>query len=599
MRKADLIRHLILHRFHRVFYDLHGAPPAADLRAGIVRIGGEPLVIPRHWLAGDPARRYLATAMVDAWRLTTRDPVRCGAGCASAWGGALRLGRLGDVYYHGEFFLSYDGGEDPAWPESADGSPDPVADFLQPRLATAFSTFCGAGDTAPEESVRFLVEFAEGIAAEICARFAPLDVTSSLTWLAAESPEAIAHLWNRLADEPALGAEAAPLLAALRTPEDQAREQAHLAPFQPFARVAGFDATPVGVIAWLRQHGASRRLLARLRYLPLPVLRDIATEWGSNARIDYAGPVRWLAHFLSVLHAHRTTVVDEDRIRLAAMIAATAGLCGVPAPGAAATASDPRELGFMPCDGQHTGFARLCQDMVQSLAADNPATATALADTLVSELLGATDETLALMREHASAVHDWINRGEQQSRLRPIDVRPDWQALMRGQQRWHAQFERHRGHFPTVPSGPARPTDEERVTWSVPCEAFVVDAFRVVPLASNQDLWDEGHAQEHCVSGYTGMCRSGHSVLFSIREAASGERLGTAEFQPRAGLWRLVQFRGLRNLQLMTREGLAQAPYEAVVAELAGRVNDSGKWPPWLPLDVSGAGIHDHRHAPR
>ena len=51
--------------------------------------------------------------------------------------------------------------------------------------------------------------------------------------------------------------------------------------------------------------------------------------------------------------------------------------------------------------------------------------------------------------------------------------------------------------------------------------------FEIVPLASAQDLVDEGNALSHCVGGYYDACRSGSTQILSLREA--GERAATIE----------------------------------------------------------------------
>jgi hypothetical protein len=75
--------------------------------------------------------------------------------------------------------------------------------------------------------------------------------------------------------------------------------------------------------------------------------------------------------------------------------------------------------------------------------------------------------------------------------------------------------------------------------------------WRVDELCTTEALKVEGRAMWHCVSGYTGRCRSGRSAIFSVRflkrEKAVVEALSVATIEVEQATRKIVQIRAPRN----------------------------------------------------
>lgn len=75
--------------------------------------------------------------------------------------------------------------------------------------------------------------------------------------------------------------------------------------------------------------------------------------------------------------------------------------------------------------------------------------------------------------------------------------------------------------------------------------------WRVDELCTTDALKAEGRAMQHCVSGYTGRCRSGRSAIFSVRflrrEKAVVEALSVATIEVEQATRKIVQIKAPRN----------------------------------------------------
>jgi hypothetical protein len=91
--------------------------------------------------------------------------------------------------------------------------------------------------------------------------------------------------------------------------------------------------------------------------------------------------------------------------------------------------------------------------------------------------------------------------------------------------------------------------------WDWVLDEGALGRWSFVELTSGQDLFREGQAMHHCVSGYAPRCASGDSAIVSVRH--NGTRRLTVEISARTRL--VVQARGPCNRQASTAEERAIA----------------------------------------
>lgn len=85
--------------------------------------------------------------------------------------------------------------------------------------------------------------------------------------------------------------------------------------------------------------------------------------------------------------------------------------------------------------------------------------------------------------------------------------------------------------------------------WSVPLHPVTVGDYTAVPLTCGRDLWEESIAMRHCADLYGERCKTGTSLVLSVRDAG-GKRRATIALELRKGDWALAHAVGPANRQL-------------------------------------------------
>jgi hypothetical protein len=89
----------------------------------------------------------------------------------------------------------------------------------------------------------------------------------------------------------------------------------------------------------------------------------------------------------------------------------------------------------------------------------------------------------------------------------------------------------------------------ESMKWNVPIHPITVGEYSAVPLTCGQDLWEESVAMHHCSDLYGERCRSGGTIVVSIRDF-EGNRCATFAIERKRGDWRLTHAVGPANRKL-------------------------------------------------
>lgn len=107
--------------------------------------------------------------------------------------------------------------------------------------------------------------------------------------------------------------------------------------------------------------------------------------------------------------------------------------------------------------------------------------------------------------------------------------------------------------------------DEGEGRWTAPLPCYQAGDLVLQALLDTQALKEEGRLMRHCVGSYSQACIQQRSLIYAVSRA--GERLGTLEMYAASPKeWRVVQFKGRRNLDLMylvRRNGSLYQHYEA------------------------------------
>lgn len=86
--------------------------------------------------------------------------------------------------------------------------------------------------------------------------------------------------------------------------------------------------------------------------------------------------------------------------------------------------------------------------------------------------------------------------------------------------------------------------------WDWTMDQAPIGTWSFIELTSGEDLFLEGQAMHHCVTGYAARCASGYSAIFSVR--LDDSRRITVEINPRTT--QLVQARGASNRKAQAEE---------------------------------------------
>jgi len=89
----------------------------------------------------------------------------------------------------------------------------------------------------------------------------------------------------------------------------------------------------------------------------------------------------------------------------------------------------------------------------------------------------------------------------------------------------------------------------ESLRWQVPLHPVTVGDFTALPLTCGRDLWEESIAMRHCADLYGERCKSGNSLILSVRDT-DGRRRATIALERRRGDWMLAHAVGPANRQL-------------------------------------------------
>lgn len=170
------------------------------------------------------------------------------------------------------------------------------------------------------------------------------------------------------------------------------------------------------------------------------------------------------------------------------------------------------------------------------------------------------------LRSDLQLIADWID-GSEAGFWQALPPKPSWKTLWRGQADWHRErdFAQRQRDEIAIAKGKS-PASGNR--WGSFSRSFRDGEWEAVDLTSGPDLKVEGEAMSHCVSSYSGQCRSGACRILSVRLA--GERVATLQLQPFRGNqpvswssadesceWRIVQNRGRFNAGISDPAALA------------------------------------------
>lgn len=114
-------------------------------------------------------------------------------------------------------------------------------------------------------------------------------------------------------------------------------------------------------------------------------------------------------------------------------------------------------------------------------------------------------------------------------------------VLLRLSDRWHAQQVERPGETTRDSLLPS--------SWTSALPRFELNGARFTALLTRIDLEEEGSLMQHCVASYARDCVEQRSHIYAV--SFQEERVGTLEMRKLDGRWRVKQFKGLRNHNLM------------------------------------------------
>lgn len=135
-------------------------------------------------------------------------------------------------------------------------------------------------------------------------------------------------------------------------------------------------------------------------------------------------------------------------------------------------------------------------------------------------------------------------------------------ALFRLSERWHAQQVERPGYMTWEDQLPS--------SWTSVLPLFESEGARFEALLTRMSLAEEGTLMQHCVASYARDCIEQRSLIYAV--SFRQERVGTLEMRRMNGQWRIKQFKGIRNYDLMetlTHPGsYLHIPYQEFLAAL-------------------------------
>jgi len=149
-----------------------------------------------------------------------------------------------------------------------------------------------------------------------------------------------------------------------------------------------------------------------------------------------------------------------------------------------------------------------------------------------------------------------------------------WLHIQRLSEKWHKQCARHDNYRLLInkyPSWNCAVADNQDA-WLAKISSR--SPFKIIPLTTPQQLWEESQLMNHCAITYLGSCISGTTRIFSLCDANNGERVCTVELSLHCGQWKLVQLKGKHNKELMYRSKLMADPLARALDILVTWHND-------------------------
>lgn len=157
-------------------------------------------------------------------------------------------------------------------------------------------------------------------------------------------------------------------------------------------------------------------------------------------------------------------------------------------------------------------------------------------------------------------VMDWLRMGRPQ--FDKNQKKMSWESIMRKQHEWHEQraIEEAQRQAELAVRWGRTPPKSRFFTWESLVGETAIGKYTVVPLTDSKQLYDEGQAMHHCVSGYDGFCNQGRSRIFGIREGDKPVATIELTWDANREAWFEGQNRGPCNMQVSS--GVAQVGKE-------------------------------------
>lgn len=162
-----------------------------------------------------------------------------------------------------------------------------------------------------------------------------------------------------------------------------------------------------------------------------------------------------------------------------------------------------------------------------------------------------------------SALQDMLDWFRLEGVALPVTVFKHPFPVLRGLSvRWHNAHREHR----------MVPAEDPRLyaTWTVSLPLFEHEGGQFRALLTSAELEAEGHLMQHCVAGYAKDCATHRCRIYAV--SFREQRVGTLEVRHFEGQWRVTQFKGLKNHNLMTAlthpDSLLHIPFQHFLAAL-------------------------------
>lgn len=181
------------------------------------------------------------------------------------------------------------------------------------------------------------------------------------------------------------------------------------------------------------------------------------------------------------------------------------------------------------------------------------------------EVLAQSDELPALFSQ-LSEVMDWFRA--EGLRLPPGWYKQSWSVMRSRGDQWHAEIIRQQEVRAREEAQVREAENEQRraqflldvpaafksgvgeVSWTTPLPRYQAGDLVLEALLDSQALRQEGLLMSHCVGSYSQACLERRSLIYAVTHAE--QRLGTLEmYAASPSDWRVVQFKGKRNCDLM------------------------------------------------